>query len=106
MADDDPAVRIRAMREAVDRERRDLLPSLVNRLEDDDPAVRLFAIVALERMTGQRFAYRPESDRSERQAAVAAWRTYLKENDQRRGQAESSGGTGASNARHAKNSAP
>jgi hypothetical protein len=56
-----------------------LLPALVNRLDDDDVAVRLYTIVALEKMTGQRLGYEYAAGRGERQEAVAQWRRYIEQ---------------------------
>ena len=46
--------RILAIREAGERRDPLAVPLLVDRLEDEDPAVRFYAILALERITGDR----------------------------------------------------
>ncbi len=53
------------------------IPLLVNRLDDDDSAVRFAAIMALEEMTGERFGYAYGASASKRSAAVSRWRTYV-----------------------------
>lgn len=54
------------------------LHRLVNLLEDDDPGVRLYAILALRKMTGQDYGYRYYQREIEREAAVARWREALR----------------------------
>ena len=56
---------------------RSQLPALVECLEDDDPAVRFYTILALERMTGTRLGYSYSASAAERRAAYHAWRVYL-----------------------------
>ena len=46
-------------------------------LESDDPAVRFYAISALEHMTGQRFGYRYYDDEEQRRPAVDRWKQWL-----------------------------
>lgn len=76
-------VRLRAVRQAVDHpydspeERRTVLEMLVERLDDEDAAVRFFSIVALEKMTGTRLGYEYHDDLHERLRAIEAWRRYL-----------------------------
>lgn len=62
-------------------EARDLtgVPALVSSLEDDDPAVRMYAILALHQLVGEDFGYRYYSPESERLSAVEAWRQALRE---------------------------
>lgn len=57
---------------------RGAVPLLVDRLEDEDEAVRFFAIVALERITGKRFGYDYAKESRERAASVALWRAYIR----------------------------
>ena len=52
------------------------VPELVSALDDDDPAVRLFAFETLVRMTGQRFDYVWYATRQQRQPALAKWRAF------------------------------
>jgi hypothetical protein len=75
--------RVRAARTAADypygtaAERRVALEMLVGRLEDDDEAVRLFAIIALDKLTGTRLGYEYHATADERLRAVQSWRRYL-----------------------------
>lgn len=79
----DPAIRIRAVvrltsRVAPDQDaRRTLEAALVDRLEDEDQAVRMFAIAGLDRLTGERFGYVAYTGPDRRQPAVERWREYL-----------------------------
>lgn len=73
----DPADRIAAIKQAVDRKDSRALPALVERLEDEDEAVRFYAILALEKMTGTRLGYEYWADSAERAAAVNRWRRRL-----------------------------
>lgn len=52
---------------------------LVSLLEDDDPAVRMYAIVALERLCGQTYGYRYYGPEIERRDAVLRWRAALRD---------------------------
>lgn len=58
-------------------DRRAALDLLVGRLDDEDDAVRMFAILALEKMTGTRLGYEYHAPFHERARAVASWRRYL-----------------------------
>jgi len=66
---------VRAAGQAGDRR---AVPLLVDRLEDEDEAVRLFAIIALEKITGERFGYDYGKDSRGRAESVVRWRTYVK----------------------------
>ena len=68
--------RIVAIREAGERRDKVAVPLLVDRLEDEDSAVRFYAILALERITGDRLGYRYEDSASERHDAVERWRQF------------------------------
>jgi hypothetical protein len=61
---------------------RSALPALVDSLGDDDPAVRLFAIAALEKFTGDRFGYEYYFDEEQRKPSLARWREWLKQQQQ------------------------
>jgi hypothetical protein len=50
---------------------------LVKDLDSDDPAVRLFAIHALQDLTGQRYGYDYFADEVQRQAALLRWQEWL-----------------------------
>jgi hypothetical protein len=72
----EPVRRIHAIAESVDSRRMDLIPALIDRLDDDDPAVRLYAIVGLEKLTGTRLDYDYAADTGARRDAVSHWRDY------------------------------
>ena len=69
---------------------RSALPGLVESLNDDDPAVRMFAIVALEKFSRDRFGYEYYLDEEQRKPSIARWREWLKEQQQ---QQQQPGGT-------------
>ena len=73
----DPRIRIDASLEAVHEKRRDLAFVLVENLADSDGAVRLFSAVALRKLTGKRFDYKPHGTLAERTEAAARWRSWL-----------------------------
>lgn len=60
-----------ALAEAGDADAVDLL---VNNLEHRDAAVRLYAILALERLTGETYGFEYYDPPAERSAAVSRWR--------------------------------
>jgi len=71
-------VRIKAIVEA-GRERDDkAVPLIVDRLEDEDEGVRLYSIIALEKITGERFGYDYGDSMSERAGAVERWRNFVR----------------------------
>src|SRR5882672_4351869 len=71
---DDVNERILAIKQAGEQKDRAAVPLLVDRLEDEDDAVRLFAIVALEKITGERFGYDYGQSAVLRTEAVEKWR--------------------------------
>jgi hypothetical protein len=73
----DPAARIRAIRQVVEKQDRGAVPLLVNRLEDEDEAVRFYAITALVKMTGSDLGYRFYAPEAERLEAVKRWRRHI-----------------------------
>ena len=77
---EDPSVRAQSAVRAAETDDRQSLPLLVERLEDDSPDVRMLAIEALRRMTGEDFGYRFYADESQRAASVRQWREWLKAN--------------------------
>jgi hypothetical protein len=77
IADADPTVKIAGIKQAVARMDRAALPALVEQLDSDDPAVRLFALGALERFAGQRFGYEYYFDEEQRKPSLARWREWL-----------------------------
>lgn len=75
---EDPSLRLTSAVKAANENDRSALPLLVERLEDDSPDVRMFAIEALRRMTGEDFGYRFYADEMDRAKAVKRWRKWLK----------------------------
>ena len=73
----DPAARIRAIATVAEHQLVELIPALVDRLDDEDPAVRFSAILALEDLTGTRLGYSYAAPRPQRRAATDAWRRYV-----------------------------
>lgn len=71
--ENDPAARMRAIRQAAAAEDQGSIQPLILRLESDDPAERLLAIHTLERLTGQTLGYDHAAPRQERAAAVQRW---------------------------------
>jgi hypothetical protein len=53
------------------------LAQLIERLEDRDPAVRMYAILGLRRLTGQDLGYRYHASDAERAVAAERWRQAL-----------------------------
>ena len=53
-----------------------VVPLFVDRLEDEDEAVRFYAILALEKLTGTRLGYRYGDPVDLRRRAIERWRRY------------------------------
>ena len=88
VGDPDPAAKIPGMTDAVaDRDLSDL-DRLIEDLESDDPAVRFYAIEALERLTGEANGYSYYADEDARRQGVRNWRQWL---DERRAQSPAAG---------------
>lgn len=49
------------------------VPLLVEQLDNDDPAVRVFAIHALDQITGERLGYNPYDPPMRRAQAIGQW---------------------------------
>jgi hypothetical protein len=77
--DPDPSSKIPGMKREVERMDKSNFPVLVKDLESDDPAVRMYAIQTLERLTGNRRGYEYYADEASREPAVARWRVWLAE---------------------------
>ncbi|QOJ01478.1 MAG: hypothetical protein HRU70_13685 [Phycisphaeraceae bacterium] len=73
LASNDPQKRFEAISAAAARGDRSAVPGLVRRLDSDDPAERLLAINALERITGERLGYDHAAPKAERSKAVERW---------------------------------
>ncbi|MCC7145997.1 MAG: HEAT repeat domain-containing protein [Phycisphaeraceae bacterium] len=70
---ENPASRIYAIHRAGNQRDASAIPKLVESLDHDDPAVRMMAILALERITGQRLGYDPYAPEPDRRLAVDRW---------------------------------
>ena len=56
-----------------------VVPSLIDRLEDPDRVVRLAAYEELKKDTGKTFGHRPWASDTERMSAVERWRAWWKQ---------------------------
>lgn len=79
LEDAEPQVRARTIVALVDSRRADLAPLLADRLEDEDPTVRLCAAEALARLIGQPLAAAATSPYADRWELGARWRQYFRE---------------------------
>jgi len=77
VSDPNPANKIPAIETAVDRHDTRAIPQLVKDLNNDDPAIRFYAIEGLRKLTGQDFGYRYYDDDDQRKPAVARWNRWL-----------------------------
>lgn len=73
----DPAGKIPAMKKAVREHDLKVVRQLVKDLDSDDPAVRLFAIHALQELTGERYGYDYFADETQRKPALGRWQGWL-----------------------------
>ncbi|HET6247129.1 MAG TPA: hypothetical protein VFE47_05460 [Tepidisphaeraceae bacterium] len=73
----DPAVKIPAIKEAVAKNDRRVIPQLVKDLDNDDSAIRFYSIDALHDLTHQDFGYCFFDDADHRKAAVEKWQKWL-----------------------------
>ena len=79
----DPSVKIPAMKMAVRTQDHDAVAQLIEDLDSDDPAVRLYAIEALRRITGEDHGYQYWNDAFQRAPAIERWRQWLVESRNR-----------------------
>lgn len=93
----DPSGKIPAYKEAVRARDRSAVGQMVKDLDSDDPAVRLFALVGLRRLTGETFGYQYFDDEPQRRPAVKRWEAWLAGKDGNGGtpQDATTGGSGA-----------
>jgi hypothetical protein len=80
--DPDPSAKIPGMKVAVRQKDLGAARQLVLDLGNDDPAVRLYAINGLDRLTGQRLGYEYYASEEQRQAAIARWQQWLAQQEQ------------------------
>jgi len=73
----DPSGKIPAMKKAVREHDLSVVRQLIKDLDSDDPAVRFFAIHALQELTGQRYGYEYYADELGRKPALDQWKMWL-----------------------------
>ncbi len=78
----DPAARFRATQRAAREKDPDSIKPLIQRLESDDPAERVFAIHTLEQLTGQTLGYDHAAPRPERAEAIRRWADWYARHQQ------------------------
>lgn len=76
---DDPVVKIPAIKQVTRTQNQSAIAHLVGELDNDDPAIRFYAIAALSRLTGQTLGYRYYDDEVRRRPSLEAWRAWLVE---------------------------
>lgn len=59
----------------------EVLAYLVERLDHDDPAVRMMAVIALEKITNMRNGYDPYANRNQRQESIRRWVQVIQARD-------------------------
>ena len=74
-----PIVRARAVSLGQGLPETVVVPTLIDRLDDPDPVVRMSAHEELKRGTGQDFGFVPWADPSERERAVTRWQRWWKD---------------------------
>lgn len=75
----DNAARLRAVRAAAASGDQSAVPALIARLSSDDPAERLLANSALERLTGTTMGYQHAVPPDQRQAAIDRWNQWARQ---------------------------
>lgn len=78
----DPLNSIPAIQKAADTKDQNAVPALVAQLNNDDPAIRFYAIQALQRITGTTLDYHFYEGVDERRPAIARWQAWLKQRKQ------------------------
>jgi hypothetical protein len=76
---DDPTLKIPAIERDVQQKNTSDVAQLVKDLNDDDSAVRFYAIEGLRRLTGDDFGYHYWDDEDARRPAVQRWNKWLKD---------------------------
>lgn len=69
----DPGSKLYAITRAGRQKDASAIPHLIEQLDSDDQAVRMYAIGALERITGQRKGYVYYAPQAQRDAAIQRW---------------------------------
>ncbi len=68
-----PAARSKAIQTAVATNDLSAIPKIVEQLDSDDPAIRMMAIEALQRLTGETYGYKHYDPAHVRREAIAKW---------------------------------
>jgi len=76
---DDLTLKVPAIKEDVQHRSQSDIPLMVHDLDNDDPAVRFYAIEGLHRLTGNDFGYRYYDNEDERKPALQRWENWLKQ---------------------------
>ena len=79
VANPDLTAKIPAIEYAARVHDRSAIPQLVKDLENDDPAVRFYAIRGLRALTGRTLGYRYYDSEDDRHAEVLRWKQWLAE---------------------------
>src|SRR5437016_5105833 len=77
VTDPDPAAKIPGITKATRTHDTKAITQLVTDLSSDDPAIRLYSINALQRLTGQTFGYIYYATEDQRKPAVQRWQRWL-----------------------------
>ncbi len=72
-----PAARSHAIEQAARTGDLDAVPKIVEQLDADDPAIRMLAIDALHRLTGETYGFHHYDPPHERHAAIQRWVTAV-----------------------------
>jgi hypothetical protein len=81
LTSDDPSLKIPAIRHSAATHDERSIHELVKDLDNDDPAVRFYAIRGLQEITGKSFDYRYYDDEPDREPAVKRWHEWLKQRE-------------------------
>jgi hypothetical protein len=68
-----PASKLYAIRQAGAERDVSKVPALIEQLDSDDPAVRMYSIIALDKIVGRRLGYSPYDPPWKREPTVQAW---------------------------------
>lgn len=68
-----PAAKLYAIHHAGEARDTNAIAPLIEQLHSDDPAVRMYAINALDRITGRRMGYSPYAPPHQRHEAIQRW---------------------------------
>ncbi len=78
LQNEDPAVRNDAILEAGNTKNTKTVPLLIDRLSDTESDTRMFAGIALRKITGKDFGWQSWDSRTDRDKAIRRWRKWAK----------------------------